>query len=103
MDERLGNISVAQLDVKELLATKAKGDMYPRVIPEAETISLLRLSEIKEAQVKTDELRAEKATQALDYYLDSSYQELEKKKKIYRAEKVLSQLQAQLQNGLPQE
>ncbi len=103
MDERLGNISVTQLDVKELLATKAKGDMYPRVIPEAETISLLRLSEIKEAQVKPDELRAEKATQALDYYLDSSYQELEKKKKIYRAEKVLSQLQAQLQNGLPQE
>jgi parvulin-like peptidyl-prolyl isomerase len=99
MDALIGPVSAEQLDVKQLLSLKKKGELYPKVIPQGDLLVLLKFVESKEVPANVDELRAEKAAQALDYYLDSTYQELEKKKKIYRSEKILSQLQSQLQAG----
>jgi peptidyl-prolyl cis-trans isomerase D len=99
MDDNIGAIPVNSIDAQLLVSLKTKGALYPKIIPQGDKLNVLKFVELKATPVASEELRAEKANQALEYFLEKSFSELEKKKKVYRSEKIIKQLQAQMQKN----
>ncbi|NCN26916.1 hypothetical protein GW915_05015 [bacterium] len=97
LEDSIGALSVSNIDVNRLFALKNKGQFYPLVASQGQSLFLLKFVSKSSADVTSSELVANRASSSIQGYLDGNLKVLEEKQKIYRNDELMARMQQQLE------